>query len=248
MVELVGLEIDLGAGAAPGVKPAHFSGGGGGDAVNVAVTCASALMETEQDPTPEHAPCQPEKVEPEAGTATSCTVAVASRVCWQSALQEKAGVEDCTWPLPTMWSVSVCRPPPPDPLPPLDVLPHPETTMPATASQTPARIAFPRANEAKLSTVHPAPHPDRCMWQAGARLSDVWLLSRQTGWRCLVRPAARHVVATWRVRSARRFRFNSPIPCAPLRRICSRALARSSSASPIPSRGSLRRALCGTKW
>ena len=112
--------------------------------MNVAVTCTSALMESVQDPVPEHAPCQPEKLQLELGTASSRTVRFASRDCWQSALHEKAGLEDCTWPLPAMWTVSVCWTPPSEPLPLGFVPPQPKSTMPATTTRTHVRMASPR--------------------------------------------------------------------------------------------------------
>jgi hypothetical protein len=52
----------------------------------------SLAIETLHAPVPEHAPLHPLKVAAAPGVAVSCTVAEASTVCWQSAVQVKAGV------------------------------------------------------------------------------------------------------------------------------------------------------------
>ena len=45
----------------------------------MAVTDRAVFMVTWQEPVPEHAPLQPEKVEPEAGTAVRVTMVPASK-------------------------------------------------------------------------------------------------------------------------------------------------------------------------
>jgi len=89
------------------VRATVVGGGGGGSALKVAVTCASALMEIAQGPVPEHAPCQPAKDEPEAGTAMSFTAVIAAKARSQSATHESARLEDCTSPFPAIRTASV---------------------------------------------------------------------------------------------------------------------------------------------
>ena len=92
--------------------------GGGPDVEKVAVTSRSASMVTVQSPAPEHSPCQPAKVEPEAGTARSWTLALAAMLSVHTAPQSKAGLEERTVPepLPPVRMVSACVDGPPDPV------------------------------------------------------------------------------------------------------------------------------------
>src|SRR4051812_46105303 len=70
-------------------------GGGGGVPSKAAPSCRSAPTVTWQVPVPEHAPVQPEKVEPDAGVAVRTTLALSSNWAVQAAPQSiPAGAEE----------------------------------------------------------------------------------------------------------------------------------------------------------
>src|SRR3954470_18830658 len=87
-------------------------GGGGGVPSKAAPTCRSEPTVTWQVPVPEHAPVQPEKVEPGAGVAVRATLALSSNWAEQAAPQSiPAGAEEIRpEPAPDGVTVTVCLP------------------------------------------------------------------------------------------------------------------------------------------
>src|SRR3954467_792969 len=87
-------------------------GAGGRVPSKAAPTCRSAPTVTWQVPVPEHAPVQPEKVEPGAGVAVRTTLALSSNWAVQAAPQSiPAGAEEIRpEPAPDGVTVTVCLP------------------------------------------------------------------------------------------------------------------------------------------
>src|SRR4051812_41307493 len=92
-------------------QPDVFGDGGGGPS-NAAPTCRSEPTVSWQVPVPEHAPVQPEKVEPGAGVAVRTTLALSSNWAEQAAPQSiPAGAEEIRpEPAPDGVTVTVCLP------------------------------------------------------------------------------------------------------------------------------------------
>ena len=152
-------------------------GDGGGAAVNAAVTSWSALIATSQAPVPEHAPCQPAKLQPASATACRCAVALASSAWVQSLRQENDGFEARICPSPVTCRCSACWAAaggPPEPGPP-------------SGGACVWPVVVPQANaNALANATHPVPRMPAPSGHAPKQAGS-WLRGRQ--WTA-ARPAA----------------------------------------------------------